>query len=185
MIIDEFVMVVKNVIENDVCNEILKEYSNNDEWIQAKISSGNSDNFVRNCKIISSSNENSIKINFENRKEIDNKIFNSFNNVIKKYKEKFPLVNISKDSGFDILKYEIGGFYRKHIDSFSDSPRSLTCSILINDDFDGGDFVMFDENIKYDLKKGDALIFPSNFMYPHEITEITKGTRYSIITWFV
>ena len=37
----------------------------------------------------------------------------------------------------------------------------------------------------YKLEKGDALMFPSNFMYPHEVMPVTKGTRYSIITWFV
>ena len=35
------------------------------------------------------------------------------------------------------------------------------------------------------LKKGDAIMFPSNFMYPHEIMPVTQGTRYSIITWFI
>ena len=35
------------------------------------------------------------------------------------------------------------------------------------------------------LKKADAIMFPSNFMYPHEIMPVTQGTRYSIITWFI
>ena len=43
----------------------------------------------------------------------------------------------------------------------------------------------FNEKLKYNLKKGSVLMFPSNFMYPHEILEVTKGTRYSIITWFL
>ena len=33
------------------------------------------------------------------------------------------------------------------------------------------------------LKTGDILMFPSNFMYPHEVTECTKGTRYSFVSW--
>ena len=28
------------------------------------------------------------------------------------------------------------------------------------------------------------VMFPSTFMYPHEVMPVTKGTRYSIITWF-
>ena len=27
-------------------------------------------------------------------------------------------------------------------------------------------------------------VFPSNFLYPHEIKPVTKGTRYSVIVWF-
>ena len=33
------------------------------------------------------------------------------------------------------------------------------------------------------LDKGSIVFFPSNFMYPHGIEPITKGTRYSIVSW--
>jgi predicted 2-oxoglutarate/Fe(II)-dependent dioxygenase YbiX len=33
------------------------------------------------------------------------------------------------------------------------------------------------------LDKGSIVFFPSNFMYPHMIEPITKGTRYSIVAW--
>ena len=33
------------------------------------------------------------------------------------------------------------------------------------------------------LKKGDVIIFPSNFMYPHKVEPVTKGTRYYYISW--
>ena len=51
----------------------------------------------------------------------------------------------------------------------------------LNNDFEGADFMLCGEKI--DLKKGDILLFPSNFMYPHEVTETTKGTRYSFVAW--
>ena len=35
------------------------------------------------------------------------------------------------------------------------------------------------------MGKGDIIIFPANFMYPHRITPITSGVRYSIVTWAV
>ena len=38
-----------------------------------------------------------------------------------------------------------------------------------------------EEKIK--LKRGDILMFPSNFMYPHEVKEVTKGIRYSFVGW--
>ena len=42
-------------------------------------------------------------------------------------------------------------------------------------------FILLDE--KYDLTKGDIIVFPSNFMYPHKVEPVTKGTRYSYISW--
>ena len=40
---------------------------------------------------------------------------------------------------------------------------------------------MHDKEIQ--LKKGDVLVFPSNFLYPHKVEPVTKGLRYSIISW--
>ena len=36
---------------------------------------------------------------------------------------------------------------------------------------------------KIKLMRGDILLFPSNFMYPHEVKEITKGVRFSFVSW--
>ena len=53
---------------------------------------------------------------------------------------------------------------------------------LLNDNFEGGDFVFWnDEIIK--LTAGDIVIFPSLFTYPHQVTTITKGSRYSFVSW--
>ena len=53
---------------------------------------------------------------------------------------------------------------------------------VLNDDYEGGKLIMFEDK-KIDTKKGDLLIFPSNFLYPHEITPVTKGVRYSYVSW--
>jgi len=52
----------------------------------------------------------------------------------------------------------------------------------LNDDYEGGEFVMW-ENTEYKLGKGDIMIFPSNFLYPHRVNDVTKGTRYSFVSW--
>jgi len=53
---------------------------------------------------------------------------------------------------------------------------------ILNDNYKGGEFIMFqDEEIKF--KTGDLLIFPSNFLYPHRVEPVTKGIRYSFISW--
>ena len=52
---------------------------------------------------------------------------------------------------------------------------------LLNDNYEGGQFMCRGNEIK--LTRGDILLFPSNFMYPHEVREITKGIRYSFVSW--
>ena len=53
---------------------------------------------------------------------------------------------------------------------------------ILNNDYEGGEFIMF-KNKKINLLKGDLLIFPSVFLYPHKVEPIKKGTRYSFISW--
>ena len=72
-----------------------------------------------------------------------------------------------------------------HIQSMFDGERKgipiLSILGILNDDYEGGEFYLIDE--KTDLSKGDIIIFPSNFMYPHKVEPVTKGTRYSYISW--
>jgi hypothetical protein len=59
-----------------------------------------------------------------------------------------------------------------------------TISIVgtLNDDYEGGEFVMFqDEVIK--MPKGCLLMFPSNFLYPHRVDPVTKGVRNTYVSW--
>ena len=30
---------------------------------------------------------------------------------------------------------------------------------------------------------GRLVMWPSNFMYPHSVSPVTKGTRYAIVSW--
>jgi predicted 2-oxoglutarate/Fe(II)-dependent dioxygenase YbiX len=59
-----------------------------------------------------------------------------------------------------------------------------TLSIVgfLNDDYEGGEFIMFDD-MEIKLKQGDVLIFPSNFLYPHKVNPVTKGIRDSFVSW--
>lgn len=73
-----------------------------------------------------------------------------------------------------------------HIKSMFDGERkgNPTLSMLgtLNDDYEGGEFIMFD-NYEIKFKKGDLIIFPSNFLYPHKVEPVKKGTRYTYISW--
>jgi predicted 2-oxoglutarate/Fe(II)-dependent dioxygenase YbiX len=53
---------------------------------------------------------------------------------------------------------------------------------VLNDNYKGGEFIMFD-NMKIELKQGDVMLFPSNFLYPHRVEPVTEGTRYSFVSW--
>jgi len=52
---------------------------------------------------------------------------------------------------------------------------------ILNEDYTGGELII--NNQKINSKTGDIIIFPSCFLYPHEIKEVKKGTRYSFVSW--
>ena len=41
---------------------------------------------------------------------------------------------------------------------------------------------MFD-NLHINLNAGDIMVFPSAFMYTHEVKPITSGERWSFVSW--
>ncbi len=103
------------------------------------------------------------------------------------YKIKFPKMRSSKINQIDILKYEVGGKYEIHIDHFTTTTRSLSVIINLNDNYKGGHLVFTDQKDmevkRIKLQKNSIVFFPSNFLYPHAIEPILKGTRYSIVEW--
>ena len=70
-----------------------------------------------------------------------------------------------------------------HVDNLDLHPRVLSISFILNDNYDGGNFIFFDEKYKIEKKKGMAVVFPSNFCFPHAVTPVTNGDRHAIITW--
>ena len=85
-------------------------------------------------------------------------------------------------------KYDTGQSIREHVDHIHDIFKSRPSGIPIlslvgclNDDYEGGVFHVCDKPI--DIKAGEFIIFPSLFIYPHYVSPVTKGLRYSWVSW--
>jgi len=183
--LNEYIIVIKNALTDPLCDAILEEFKNSEEWLDTVIGDGGTNKNIRNCQTIVISYPHVIEKNKKIRLKLDKYVFASAAKCIQNYNAKFPHCKIEEDSGYELLKYPEGCFYTEHTDSFKAVPRAVSCSFILNEDFEGGEFAFFNRELKYKLEKGDALMFPSNFMYPHEVMPVTNGTRYSIITWFV
>jgi predicted 2-oxoglutarate/Fe(II)-dependent dioxygenase YbiX len=183
--LEDFVQVFDNVLSPENCNLILNEYQNSSEWLDTLTGNGQVSKDTRNCTEISISSQHILEQNFDVRKNLDSIVFESVKNVITNYNNLIPTFRIDIDTGYQLLRYKKGEFYIQHTDSFKEQQRSLSCSIQLNEDYEGGEFAFFDREMMIRTKPGSAIVFPSNFMYPHEIMPVIKGTRYSIITWLV
>jgi hypothetical protein len=92
-------------------------------------------------------------------------------------------------SWFDInvLKYEKDDFYKYHVDHAAACPRSLSIIHLLNDDYEGGELCFTNpsgsEEYMVETKANKIIIWPSNFLFPHSVKPVLKGTRYTIVAW--
>ena len=103
-----------------------------------------------------------------------------------------------------ITRYKKGGFYSFHQDGNGDhlsayhNPqnaflhghvRKLSMSVMLNDNFDGGafEFATYRKEectiTPIEATAGSVIVFPSEM--EHRVAPVTKGTRYSVVCWFV
>ena len=184
--IEDYIVVFDNIVSDELCDRILNEYSNSVEWNTTTIGTQNIvDATKRSASVITISHPLVMENNTEIRKKIDSDMFLCASTSIQKYNEMFPESSIGEDTGYDLLRYLEGQFYVQHTDNFKSHARTVSCSFALNDDYEGGEFAFWNRDKIYNLKKGSAILFPSNFVYPHEIMPVLRGTRYSIVTWFI
>ena len=112
--------------------------------------------------------------------------------------------DITSAESAQITRYKKGGFYDFHRDGFGchlvkynqpdnafkhDKVRKLSMTILLNDSFEGGNFEFASYGKKdctvtpLEMKKGQVVVFPSHI--EHRVAPVTKGTRYSLVCWFL
>jgi len=100
--------------------------------------------------------------------------------------------NIVATKDCQVTRYTKDGFYDWHIDGMGShnelhndgNTRKLSMSIILNSDYEGGDFEMRGLKNKVPrLEEGSIIVFPS--FLEHRVTPVTEGIRYSLVTWFV
>ena len=103
---------------------------------------------------------------------------------------------ISSAEAMQITKYERGGFYNYHVDGngftqynlpdnefFHNKTRKLSMTIVLNDEYEGGEFQFFNDKTLIKEKQGTVIIFPSYMQ--HRVRPIKSGIRYSLVVWFL
>jgi len=108
------------------------------------------------------------------------------NQLIQKYKQ--PIKNIEPTQ---FLYYNVGGKYDVHNDSedFVNGKLTRVCErdisvlIYLNDDYEGGELEFPDWGIYMKPKAGTLIAFPSYIDFSHRVHPVTKGKRFSVVTW--
>ena len=162
-------------IPNFFSKEELEQINNiisDGEWFTA--TAGNSDSYSQQL-------ERKTKIKWINKSHnlLFDKLLSGSHEANKNYD-----FNITHVKEISILKYDTGDFFSKHIDmSGHDSDRKLSVSIPLSNDYEGGETLFYTSKnpIKMIKEVNIATFFPSYIV--HEVTEVTKGVRYSMVAW--
>jgi len=174
----DYIKVFPNVLDKQSCENIInnKKY----EFKLARIgrpSKNMEAPKIRNCYItrIFGEDDNIVY-------QVVAKTLNKYSETLCQIEPSFAGLSLRGDTSYDFLKYETGGFYIQHLDDGTNITRRISMSLLLNEEYEGGEMQFFGD-YKVNGKTGSAIVFPSNFCYPHEILPVKSGTRYSIVTW--
>ena len=89
--------------------------------------------------------------------------------------------------GIQILQYEKTQEYKFHHDAAQrreqeEYHRKISVIIYLTEDFEGGGTAF--PHVTHKPKSGYALIFPSNWCYPHAGEPVEDGVKRVAVTWY-
>jgi hypothetical protein len=177
----DIALVIKNHLNDDECQQLIKEYERKKFTAkkeqsfhayeeQIKVSTFKRVTITKTSQhydLIKSKTENALKLWID---YLQSK--NMFNVAALRNSLQYTT------NEFRILKYDVGNFIHPHTDW--DHFTHASVSLNLNDEYTGGDFVFMNGERVVSLGKGDALVFPADFYWVHETKPILTGTRYTV-----
>ena len=185
MNIDDYIY-VGNYLPKELCKSLIEE-CNNKEW-EKHAWYNNKNNITssyptKELSVMLATIEQNLKI-----KPYIIKVLGEYQRKYSTPGDKTEPPWLNKFSPIRFNKYEVGTTMREHYDHihslFDGQTKGIPILSIVanlNEDYEGAEFYCRGKEIN--LKTGDILLFPSNFMYPHEVKETKKGIRYSFVSW--
>ena len=104
--------------------------------------------------------------------------------LVNDYRRRFSLEELKSPADWIIMKYEKGCFFNNHKDDGPTYDRTVSVIAYLNEDYVGGEIEFPGFGVFYKPRAGDVLLFPSSYIYIHNIKEITEGVRYAVVNWY-
>ena len=168
-------------LDSVICNDLIQYYKEHGSWSESTFSS-NTEN----------TGKSSVSMNqywVTPKDKFYNILDKTFKSAVDDYIKEYTRITPVAYTAFRLNHYAEGGFMRNHTDNIYKSHGQqygyphLTSLVFLNDNYEGGEFLMCNSTQKFKLKQGSVIVFPSNFMFDHEVAKVTKGNRYTCMTW--
>jgi|DEB0MinimDraft_10_1074344.scaffolds.fasta_scaffold02174_8 hypothetical protein len=102
---------------------------------------------------------------------------------VKHYSSLFNL-SLDYEEATNFVKYGPGQHFSVHPDSGFSYSCAVSAIGYINDDYEGGEYMMPYKNLKFKPEFGDVIVHPSDFIYAHASLPVSSGTKYSAVTMY-
>jgi predicted 2-oxoglutarate/Fe(II)-dependent dioxygenase YbiX len=123
-------------------------------------------------------------MNNEECRKMNNKFYEHMISAVSSYCDIFAIEEEILDAeNYQLLKYSGGQHYGAHYDGGTESKRTVSPILYLNDNYEGGEIEFVNFGIKIKPKAGSLLVFPSNYAYRHIAHPVISGTKYAIVTW--
>jgi hypothetical protein len=99
------------------------------------------------------------------------------------YRREFLIPNAIHEA-YSVLKYMEQAEYKPHHDHAPDNRRVYSMVSFLSTPEEGGQLEFPHFNVTIEAICGRVIMFPSNFPYLHIAHPVTKGVKYSLVTWY-
>lgn len=103
----------------------------------------------------------------------------AFDKISEYLRPEYPNNNVNERGFFYLHKFEEGHYFSKHIDRDRQNDWALVVGGILNDDFEGGKLITYNPDGELATRMGEVYKMDVNIL--HEVTQITKGIRYSFV----
>lgn len=184
--IDSFIGYYEGIASNELCDSIIRHYDAESFWKPST--------YAGHGGVIADSDAR-VKMDqlwITEDLPFYSELHECFSNIAARYRKEHPDFMVERVTAYRLNRYDApNGFMSRHADNIHHSHGQeygfpLASSLLfLNDDYKGGELILCDGVFCRKPAKGSGIIFPSNFMFPHEVRRVEEGSRYSVVTWLI
>lgn len=194
MTLDEYVLVYEDVVPEHLATALMDEYRESNAWMSYDPEKGGVNDAATAIAISRPDVTGRGTFREQLGKETTKAICNTFDRYHARFSRReqgLNFLHIEKIVGLRLIRYETGQFMKIHTDKYPDAETgslswpAVTFTINLNDDFSGGELSLLDDELVIKVKARQGIFFPSNFLFPHAVKKVTKGTRYALVGWFL
>ena len=188
----DHILEISKSLNKDFCRDLRKKFAKDDRKYRGVIGSGSANPNIKECYDLTISDK-------EDYLKEDSVFYKALCEGLKKYYTHCETISknilhletlqdryLMKDTGYQIQRYEPGGFYKWHHDFMCDpiyGSRQYTYIWYLNNIKDGSGYTEFACGKRVTPKTGKLVIFPSSWQYIHRAYPSKSKRKYICTGW--